>query len=123
MTITQKEITSSEKKFKLVLKTIYKKFFLTDQDNVRFPSLCLASENAFLSYFTQKKPVKMTTLEKKKLVLKTTYKKLFLKYQDNARQYLLCVWPLRMHYWGIPSSDGIPYGLADFFLLRCRYRW
>ena len=34
------------KKFKLVLKTIYKKVFLKYQANARFPSLCLPSGNA-----------------------------------------------------------------------------
>ncbi len=36
----------TRKKFTLVLKTIYKKVFLKYQVNTRFPSLCLASENA-----------------------------------------------------------------------------
>ncbi len=83
------------KKFKLVLKTTYKKFVLKYQDNARFPSLCLASENAFLSYFYSKNghiSVENHHIGKKsKLVLKTTSKKLFLKYQDNARFPSLCL--------------------------------
>ncbi len=43
------------KKFTLVLKTTYKKLVLKYQGNARFPSLCLASENAFLTYFLLKK--------------------------------------------------------------------
>ncbi len=39
-------MTVLEKKFKLVLKTTHKKLFLKYQDNARFPSLCLVSENA-----------------------------------------------------------------------------
>ena len=35
----------------LVLKTSYKKLVLKYQDNTRFPSLCMTSENVFLSYF------------------------------------------------------------------------
>ncbi len=45
----------------------YKKVFLKYQDNARFPSLCLASENAFLSYFYSKNshnPVEFPALEK-----------------------------------------------------------
>ncbi len=44
----------TRKKFKLVLKTTYKNLSLKYQDSARFPSLCLASENAFLSYFYSK---------------------------------------------------------------------
>ncbi len=55
MAITQKEITSPEK-ITLVQKTTYKKLVLKYRDNARFPSMCLASENAFLTYiFTQKR--------------------------------------------------------------------
>ncbi len=65
------------KKFKLVLKTTYKKLVLKYQGNARFPSLCLASENAFLTYiFTQKihNSVENDRTGKKfTLVLKTTY--------------------------------------------------
>ena len=42
------------KKFTLVLKTTYKKLYLKYQDHARFPLLCLASENAFVSYFYSK---------------------------------------------------------------------
>ncbi len=42
------------KNFKPVLKTTYKKLIIKYQDNTRFPSLCLASKNAFLSYFYSK---------------------------------------------------------------------
>ncbi len=42
-------------KKKLVLKTTYKKLVLKYHGNARFPSFCLASENAFLSYFYEKK--------------------------------------------------------------------
>ncbi len=42
------------KKFTLVLKTTYNKLVLKYQDNARFPSLCLPSENAFMSYFYSK---------------------------------------------------------------------
>ncbi len=84
-----------EKKFTLVLKTTYQKLVLKYQGNARFPSLCLASENAFLSYFYSKNAhnsVENYCIGKKfKLVLKTTYKKLFLKYQDNARFPSLCL--------------------------------
>ncbi len=41
------ENDSIRKKFKLFLKTSYKKFFLKYKVNT-FPSLCLASENAIL---------------------------------------------------------------------------
>ncbi len=90
----------TKKKFKLVLKTtynMYKKLVIKYmyQGNVRFPSLCLASENAFLSYFYFKKSHNSvendSTRKKFKLVLKTTYKKLFLKYQDNARFPSMCL--------------------------------
>ncbi len=54
MAITQRRKLLHQKKFTLVLKTTYKKLFLKYWDNARFPSLCLASENVFLSYFTQK---------------------------------------------------------------------
>ena len=44
--------------FKLVLKTTCQKLllkhFVQGQDNARLPSLCLASENVFLSYFYSK---------------------------------------------------------------------
>ena len=77
------------KKIKLVLKTTYKKLVLKYQGNARFSSLCLASENVFLSFFTQKMPITRVAnycIEKKiKLVPKTTYKKPVLKYQGNAR--------------------------------------
>ena len=67
------------KKFKLVLKTTYKKLFLKYPDNQRFPSMCLASENAFLSYFYSKNghnSIENDRIGKKfKLFLKTTYKK------------------------------------------------
>ncbi len=83
------------KKFKLVLKTTYKKLFLKYQDNARFLSLCLASPNAFLSYFYSKighNSVENYRIGKKfTLVLKTTYTKLVLKYQDNARFPSLCL--------------------------------
>ncbi len=82
-------------KFKLVLKTTYKKLVLKYQDNARFPSLCLASENAFLSYFYSKNGHNSAendrTRKKFKLVLKTTYEKLVLKYQGNARFTSLCL--------------------------------
>ena len=42
------------KKMKHVLKTTCKKPFLKYQHNTRFPSLCLASDNEFLSYFYSK---------------------------------------------------------------------
>ena len=75
------------KKCKLVLKTTNNKLFLKYQDNARFPSLCLAPENAFLSYFYSKNghnSVENYRIGKKfKLVLKTTNNKLFLKYQDK----------------------------------------
>ncbi len=83
------------KKFKLVLKTTYKKLVLKYQGNARFRSLCLASENAFLIYFYSKKghnSVENDHIEKKfKLVLKTIHKKLFLKYQDNQRFPSMCL--------------------------------
>ncbi len=41
-------------KFKLAPKTTCYKLFLKCEDNARFPSLSLASENAFLSYFYSK---------------------------------------------------------------------
>ncbi len=92
-------ITSSEKKFTLALKTIYKKFVLKYQDNARLPSLRLTSENAFLSYFYSKNAhnsVENDHIRKKfKLALKTTYNKLLLKYQDNARFPSLCLDPER----------------------------
>ncbi len=103
MAITQKEITSSGKKFTLVLKTTYKKLVLKYWDNARFPSLCLAFENAFLSHFYSKNAHNAAEnyyiRKKLELVLKTT-EKLVLKYQGNAR-FLHCVWPLRMHFWAI----------------------
>ena len=43
-------MTGLEKKIKIVLKTTYKKLVLKYQDNAGLPSLCLASENAFLCY-------------------------------------------------------------------------
>ena len=39
-------MTAPENFFTLVLETTYKKVFLKYQINARFPSLCLASENA-----------------------------------------------------------------------------
>ena len=44
------ENNRTRKKFKLVLKTTYKKLVIKYQGNASFLSLCLASENAFLSY-------------------------------------------------------------------------
>ncbi len=92
---SEKEITSLEKKITLVLKTTYQKLVLTHQVNARFPSLSLASEKAFLSYFYSKNghnSVENYCIGKKfKLVLKTTYKKLVLKYQSNARFPSLCL--------------------------------
>ncbi len=83
------------KKFKLLLNTTYKKLSLTYHDNARFLSLCVASENALLSYFYSKNGHNSvendSTRKKFKLVLKTTYKKLSLKYQDNARFLSLCL--------------------------------
>ncbi len=83
------------KRFKLVLKTTYKKLVLKYRDNAMFPSLCLPSENAFLSYFYSKnahKSVENYYIGKKfALVLKSTYKKLFLKYQVNTRFPSLCL--------------------------------
>ncbi len=88
-------MTAPEKNFKLVLKTTYKKLSLKYQDNARFPLLCLASENAFLSYFYSKNGHNLLendrTRKKFKLVLKTTYKKLVIKYQVNARFLSLCL--------------------------------
>ncbi len=58
MAITHKEITRFDRKiFILVQKTTYKRHVLKDRDNETFPSLCLASENAFLSYFYSKKAI------------------------------------------------------------------
>ena len=85
----------ASEKIKLVLNTTYKKLVLKYQGNVRFPSLCLASENAFLSYFYSKNghnSVENYCVGKKfKLVLQTTYKKLFLKYQNNTRWLVIPV--------------------------------
>ncbi len=51
-------MAASGKKFKVVLKTTYKKFVLQYQVNTRLPSWCLASEKWVLSYiFTQKRAV------------------------------------------------------------------
>ena len=74
----------------LVLKTTYKKLVLKYWDNATFPALCLASENAFLSYFYSKHTHNSAfnyklNRKKTKLALKTTYKKLVLKYQGNVR--------------------------------------
>ncbi len=84
-------------KFKIVVKTTDKKLLLKYQDNARFPSSCLASENAFLSNFYSKighNSAENDRIGKKfKLVLKTTYKKLFLKYQDSAKFPSLCLVP------------------------------
>ncbi len=60
-----------------------------------FPSLYLASENTFLSYFYSKNghnSVENYCIKTEfKLVLRNTYKNLFLKYQDNTRFPLLCL--------------------------------
>ncbi len=89
------EIGRIGNKSKIVLKITYKKLSLKYRDNARFPSWCLASENAFLSYLYSKnghKSVENYCVGKKfKLVLKTTDKKFVLKYQDNARFPLLCL--------------------------------
>ncbi len=86
------------KKIKLVLKTTYEKLVLLYQSNARFPSLCLASENAFMSYFYSKNGHKSMENHhiriKVKLVLKTICKKFYLKCQDNAK-FLPCVCPVR----------------------------
>ena len=109
-------MTALEKK--LVLKTTYKKLSLKYQDNARFHSLCLVSENAFWSYFYSKndhnssensrigkknKLVKLVgshqgmgcpndhTGKKFTLALKTTCKKVFLKYQVNEWFPSLCL--------------------------------
>ena len=83
------------KKFKIVLKTTYEKVPLKYQYNARFPSLCLASEKAFLTYFYSKNGYNSAEngrIEIKfKLVLKATHKNLFLKCQDNAKFHLLCL--------------------------------
>ena len=88
-------MTAPEKIFTPVLKTTNKKLSLKYQDNARFPALCLAFENAFLSYFysnNSHNSVENYCIRKKfQLVLKTTYKKLSLKYQDNARFPSLCL--------------------------------
>ena len=78
--------------FKPVLKNTCKKLFLKCQDNARFPSLCLASENVFLKFYSKNShnSVENDHIRKKfKLILKTTYKKLFLKYLVNAKFPLL----------------------------------
>ena len=41
-------------KFKLVLNATHKKLVVKYQENAKFPLLCLAFENAFLSYFHSK---------------------------------------------------------------------
>ena len=90
---------------KLVLKTTWKKLFLKYQDNARFPSLCLVSENSFLSYFYSKISHNSCNSErnyliKKRftLVLKRTYKKVFLNTR-TMRGFRQCLWPLRIHIW------------------------
>ncbi len=64
-------------KFKLVLKTICKKLYLKCQDNARFSSLYLASENVVLTYFYSKNghnsEGNYLIRKKMTLVLKTTY--------------------------------------------------
>ncbi len=66
------------KKSKLVLKTTFKKFLLKYQDNARFPSLCLASENGFLSYiFTQKNGSKTAITQLKMIAREKIYPGLF----------------------------------------------
>ncbi len=77
------------KTIKIILKTTYKKLVQKYHYNARFPSLCLVSENAFMSYFHSKNS--HNSMENHriqinfKLVPKTSCKKLFLKCQDNAR--------------------------------------
>ncbi len=57
--ITQPEIIALEnwKNCNFVLKTTYKKLFLKYQNNARFPSLCLASDNASFGGRNRKKSV------------------------------------------------------------------
>ncbi len=100
MAITQRRKLPHQKKnlhlFWRLPITMYKKLVLKYWDNARFPSLCLASENAFSSYFYSKNGHNSQanydrTGKKFTLVLMTTYKKVFLKYQVNTRFPSLCL--------------------------------
>ncbi len=98
------DLLAHHQKFTPVLKTTYKKLYLKYQDHARFPSLCLASKNAFLNYLLLKNghnSVENHRIRLQfKLVLKIICKKLYLKCQDNASS-LHCVWPLGMYFWVI----------------------
>ena len=90
------ENDANGKKFKLVLKTIYKNVFSKYQPNQRFPSIVLGLRETILElYFYSKNGQNLgannRTEKKFTLVLKTTYKKVILKYQVNPLFPSMCL--------------------------------